>query len=100
MRVVSKTPSPASRWMDIRERILVEVLINGTMEQAAIQQQFEGCDIREDVQWLVDAALAGAQRLVRHTCVGARQTARAGPLTQSRRATAGTISDWIRCCQK
>jgi hypothetical protein len=57
VRVVSKTPSPASRWMDIRERILVEVLINGTMEQAAIQQQFEGCDIREDVQWLVDAAL-------------------------------------------
>lgn len=57
MRVVSKTPAQASRWMDIRERILVEVLINGTIEQAAIQQQFEGCDIGEDVQWLVDAAL-------------------------------------------
>ena len=43
--------------MDIRERILVEVLTNGTTEQAEIQKQFGTCDIREHVQWLVDAAL-------------------------------------------
>jgi hypothetical protein len=43
--------------MDIRERILVEVLTNGTIEQAAIQKQFEGCDISEHVQRLVEAAL-------------------------------------------
>jgi hypothetical protein len=43
--------------MDIRERILVEVLTNGATEQAEIQKQFGNCDIREHVQWLVDAAL-------------------------------------------
>ncbi len=44
-------------WMEIRERILVEVLTNGATEQAEMQKRFESCDIREHVQWLVDAAL-------------------------------------------
>ena len=47
----------ANTQMDIRERILVEVLTNGATEQREIQKQFESCDIREHVQWLVDAAL-------------------------------------------
>lgn len=43
--------------MDIRESILVEVLTNGVVEQAEIEKQFGGLDIREHIQWLVDAAL-------------------------------------------
>jgi hypothetical protein len=50
-------PDGGNAWMDVRERILVEVLTNGATEQAEIQKQFGSCDISEHVQWLVDAAL-------------------------------------------
>lgn len=43
--------------MNIRERILVEILANGPTDQATIQTQFAMCDIAEDIQWLVDAGL-------------------------------------------
>jgi hypothetical protein len=52
-----RVPNGGNARMDIRERILVEVLTNGATEQADIQKQFGACDIREQVQWLVDAAL-------------------------------------------
>jgi hypothetical protein len=47
----------ASALTDVRERILVEILTNGAMQQAEIQKRFERCDIRGHIQWLVDAAL-------------------------------------------
>jgi hypothetical protein len=43
--------------MNIRERILVEILANGPTEQAMIQAHFAKCDIVQDIQWLVDAEL-------------------------------------------
>ncbi len=43
--------------MDIRESILVEVLANGTVEQAAIEKRFDGADVHAHVQWLVHAGL-------------------------------------------
>jgi hypothetical protein len=43
--------------MDIRERMLVEVLAKGATKPAEIQNRFGGCDIREHDRWLVDAAL-------------------------------------------
>lgn len=52
-----RAPNGGNAWMDIRERILVEVLTNGATEQAEIQKRFGSCDIGEHVQWLVDAAL-------------------------------------------
>jgi hypothetical protein len=57
VRVAGKALATASALIDIRERILVEVLTNGAMEQAEIQKRFDGCDIEEHVQWLVGAAL-------------------------------------------
>jgi hypothetical protein len=57
VRVADKALATAGALTDIRERILVEVLTNGATEQAEIQKRFESCDIREHVQWLVDAAL-------------------------------------------
>ena len=52
-----RVPNGGNAWMDIRERILVEILTNGATEQAEIQNRFESCDIRGHVQWLVDADL-------------------------------------------
>ncbi len=52
-----RVPNGGNAWMDIRERILVEILTNGATEQAEMQKRFESCDIREHVQWLVDADL-------------------------------------------
>lgn len=57
MSVARRALVMASAQMDIRERILVEVMTNGATEQAEMQKRFESCDIREHVQWLVEAAL-------------------------------------------
>ena len=43
--------------MNIRERILVEILTNGPEEQAEVQGHFAKCDIAKHIQWLVDAGL-------------------------------------------
>jgi hypothetical protein len=43
--------------MEVRERILVEVMTNGATEQAEIERRLGSCDIREHIQWLVDAGL-------------------------------------------
>jgi hypothetical protein len=54
--MASKAPATAAANMDIRERILVEVLTNGAMELTEIQKPFESCDIRAHAQWLVGTA--------------------------------------------
>jgi hypothetical protein len=43
--------------MDIRESILVEILTRGTVGQAEIEEHFRGLDVRDHIQWLVEAAL-------------------------------------------
>jgi hypothetical protein len=43
--------------MNIRERILVEILTNGPTEQAMIQADFAKCDSAQDIQGLIDAGL-------------------------------------------
>ena len=39
------------------ESILIEVLTHGAAEQAKIEKRFNGPDVHEHIQWLVDAAL-------------------------------------------
>ena len=54
--VPSGAPAPAQD-VEIRERILVEVLANGDIEHAELQRRMGSCDIGPHVEWLIDATL-------------------------------------------
>jgi hypothetical protein len=43
--------------MNIRERILVEILTDGPAKQAEIQTHLAKCNIAQHIQWLVDMGL-------------------------------------------